>query len=325
MNELQRMSTRVLASAVALVGCADPGPANSVGALSVDSGFVLMDDSVRLFYKTVGRGEHDIVIPVRFYLEGALRPLASPDRRLVFYDPRARGRSEAGDRSIVTLDRQVADLDVLRASLGIDSMTLIGWSGLGMETFVYAMRHPDRVRQLVQVAPVAARDEPHNARAYATRLAHTDTAGLRTLRERRAGGEVEADPAGHCRALNAITMPVNFADRSYADSVPDTCRFPNEYPDSLGPLFDALLGSFRGYDWRNAAAALPIRRLVIHGAEDAFPLEGSQEWVPPGSSARLLVIDRAGHFPFVERPDVFFPAIAAFLRGDWPPGAAVPP
>jgi proline iminopeptidase len=243
----------------------------------------------------------------------------------VFYDPRARGRSEASDRSLVTIDRQVADLESLRASLSIDSMTLIGWSGLGMEMFVYAMRHPDRVRQLVQVAPVAARDAPHNARAYATRLANTDTAALRMLRERRAGGEFATDPAGHCRALNAVTMPVNFADRSYADSIPDTCRFPNEYPDSLGPLFDALLGSFRGYDWRDSAQALPVGRLVIHGAEDAFPLEGSQEWVAPGSNARLLVIDGAGHFPFVERPEVFFPAIESFLRGNWPPGATVPP
>jgi hypothetical protein len=119
-----------------LVGCNDAGPS---GALTVDSGYVVMDDSVRLFYKAVGRGEHDIVIPVAFYLEDALRPLASQDRRLVFYDPRARGRSEAGDRSIVTIDRQIADLESVRASLGIDSMTLLGWSGLGMEMFVYAM------------------------------------------------------------------------------------------------------------------------------------------------------------------------------------------
>jgi pimeloyl-ACP methyl ester carboxylesterase len=37
------------------------------------------------------------------------------------------------------------------------------------------------------------------------------------------------------------------------------------------------------------------------------------------------VIDGAGHFPFVERPEVFFPAIESFLRGNWPPGATVPP
>jgi hypothetical protein len=76
--------------------------------------------------------------------------------------------------------------------------------------------------------------------------------------------------------------------------VPDVCRFPNEHPDSLGPLFQALLTSFAGYDWRDGIAGLALPRLVIHGAADAFPLEGSREWVPAGSNARLLVIDRAG-------------------------------
>jgi hypothetical protein len=35
----------------------------------------------------------------------------------------------------------------------------------------------------------------------------------------------------------------------------------------------------------------------------------------------LLVIEQSGHFPFVERPDVFFPAATAFLKGEWPPAA----
>jgi pimeloyl-ACP methyl ester carboxylesterase len=30
------------------------------------------------------------------------------------------------------------------------------------------------------------------------------------------------------------------------------------------------------------------------------------------------VIDDAGHFPFLERPDVFFQAVETFLRGSWP-------
>jgi proline iminopeptidase len=218
----------------------------------------------------------------------------------------------------------LADLEALRTGLGIDSMAVIGWSGLGMEMFVYAMRHPERVSGLVQVAPVAARDEPHNATAYATRAERIDTAAQRVLRERRAQGEFTADSATYCRELGTLTSPANFADPAFAAAVPDPCRFPNEYPDSLGQLFTSLLGSFAGYDWREAARTLPIRRLVIHGRQDAFPLEGSREWVPAGSSARLLVIDSAGHFPFVERPDVFFPAVDAFLRGGWPADATAP-
>jgi pimeloyl-ACP methyl ester carboxylesterase len=34
--------------------------------------------------------------------------------------------------------------------------------------------------------------------------------------------------------------------------------------------------------------------------------------------ARLIVIEGSGHFPPLERPDVFFPAVNEFLSGDWP-------
>lgn len=298
-------------------------PSPPVGALPADSGFVTADDGIRLFYRALGDGALDVVIPVAFYLEEALRPLAAPDRRLVFYDPRGRGRSEAGDRSLVTLDRQIADLETVRRALGIEAMVLLGWSGLGMETFVYALRHPDRVRGLVQVAPVAARDEPHNARAYETRRERMDTAAVRAVRERHGRGDFVGDPAGYCRAVQDVTMPVNLADPAHMARLPDPCVYPTEHPDSLGPLFSALLASFAGYDWRDAAADLPVRRLVIHGADDPFPLDGSREWVPPGSNARLLVIDEAGHFPFLERPEAFFPAVDAFLRGEWPAGPRV--
>lgn len=287
--------------------------------LPVDSGFVTTDDGVRLFYRTVGDGPLDVVVPVGLYLEDALLPLASPDRRLVFYDPRARGRSDAGDRSLVTLDRQIADVEAVRQGLSIDSMVLIGWSGLGMEMAVYTMRHPGNVVRLVQVAPVAARDEPHNTEAYRRRGEWTDTAALAAVRARFEQGEFDGDPAAHCRALNVVTAPTNFADPAYAAAVPDVCRYPNEYRDSLSLLFPSLLGSFQGYDWRTDIAAVDVPRLVIHGDSDAFPVDGSREWVPPGSNARLLILDGAGHFPFLERPDVFFPAVEAFLRGEWPP------
>jgi len=288
--------------------------------LPTDSGYVALDDAVRLFYRTVGDGPVNVVIPAAAYLEEALRPLARSGRRLVFYDLRARGRSDAGDRALVTLDRQIADLEALRRSLGIDSMVLIGWSGLGMEMAVYTMRHPERVTRLVQVAPVAARDEPYNTQAYETRTNRIDTTAVNARFAGRESGGYTDDPGGFCRALAALTEPASFADPTNMAAVPDVCRFPNEYPDSLNVLFEALLGSFAGYDWRDSIAQIGVPRLVIHGAQDAFPLEGSREWVPPGSNARILVIEGAGHFPFLEQPEVFFPAVEAFLTGGWPEG-----
>ena len=308
-----------LAGALLSLGLGCTGSAD--GRLVDTTGFITADDGVRLFYRLVGDGPMTIVVPLGFYLEDSFVRLADPGRRLVFYDPRARGRSDAGDRSRVTLDRQVADLEVVRQGLGLDSMILIGWSGLGMEVAVYALRHPDRVIRMVQITPVAARDEPYNTRAWEARTRRMDRAALTALESRyRAGGFVD-DPNGFCRDLWRVTGPANFADSMKTSLATDVCGYANEQPDSLNALFGSLLPSFAGYDWRSELSRLTLPRLVVHGAQDAFPVEGSREWAPPGSNARVLVIDRAAHFPFVEQPERLFGAIETFLRGRWPPGA----
>jgi pimeloyl-ACP methyl ester carboxylesterase len=50
---------------------------------------------------------------------------------------------------------------------------------------------------------------------------------------------------------------------------------------------------------------------------------GSREWVAGNPNARLLVIAGAGHFPHIEKPEVYFPAVERFLSGGWPEGAAI--
>lgn len=232
---------------------------------------------------------------------------------------------DSPDTLRVSLDHQVSDVEAIRSALGIERMALVGWSGLAMEMAVYAMRHPDRVTRVVQVAPVPPRNTPHSERAYAERERRIDQAALARLEERNAAGEFAEDPAGYCRARAAITRVASFADPARAADVPDVCVHPNEWPDNLGPLFRALLGSFGDYDWRDELDSLEVPRLVIHGAQDAFPVEGSREWVEGHSSARLIVLDRAGHFPFIERPDAFFPAVDVFLDGEWPPEARALP
>jgi pimeloyl-ACP methyl ester carboxylesterase len=44
----------------------------------------------------------------------------------------------------------------------------------------------------------------------------------------------------------------------------------------------------------------------------------ARKWVGVMPNARLLELKGIGHFPYVEAPDLFFPAIDRFLRGDWP-------
>ena len=53
-------------------------------------------------------------------------------------------------------------------------------------------------------------------------------------------------------------------------------------------------------------------------SSDGAPYGSGREWASTLPDARLLTIPGAGHASWLEAPDVIFPAIRAFLRGEWP-------
>jgi pimeloyl-ACP methyl ester carboxylesterase len=297
----------------------------SAASLPVHEDSIVTADSVRLYYRVVGTGRETVIAPLALFHTTRLDGLAR-GRRLVLYDPRGRGRSAGVPPEKVSLDHNLRDLDAIRAAVGAERVALIGWSGLGMELFVYALRHPDRVTRLVQLAPVAPRWTPYSALMMADRLRRTDTAALQALDARVARGEFAGRPRDECRARAAVNGPVTFAVPGSARLAPDVCVYPNEWPATIGRYFGALMRSIDGFDWRDSLAKVSgVPRLVVHGAQDNTPVEGNREWVEHQPNARLLVVPQAGHWPQYERPDVVLPAMAAFLEGTWPAGSVQVP
>jgi pimeloyl-ACP methyl ester carboxylesterase len=197
-------------------------------------------------------------------------------------------------------------------------VALIGWSGAGMELFAYAVRHPDRVTRLVQLAPVAPRWTPYADSLMASRRARTDSAAGARLNARVSAGEFTENEAELCRARARLFTPASFGDTSLARLAPDVCEWSNEWPSRIGPYFGALLGSIEGMDWRADLARVSLPRLVVHGELDNTPLAGNCEWVTGHPSARLHLIRGAGHWPHYERPEETLAAIRSFLDGEWP-------
>jgi pimeloyl-ACP methyl ester carboxylesterase len=191
---------------------------------------------------------------------------------------------------------------------------------------VYALRHPDRVTRLVQLAPVAPRWVPWSDSLMTDRGRRVDSTALAELRQGEARGDYRDDPVTHCRASAAVYLPPTFGDPADARLAPDVCAYPTEWPRRLGAYFGALLGSIEGFDWRDSLVRVArIPRLVVHGERDNTPLAGNREWVTDQPSARLLVVAGAGHWPHYERPAETIPAIERFLAGGWPDGSTATP
>jgi pimeloyl-ACP methyl ester carboxylesterase len=295
-------------------------PAFAEEAPLVTEGYANTPDGIRLYYRIAGNGEETVIAPFALYHGSALDALAQ-GRRVVTYDPRGRGKSQAAPLERVTLNFLLSDLDTVRRAVGAERVALIGWSGGGMETFLYALRNPERVTRLVQLAPVTARAQPYTDEMGADRERRMDAAANAALQAKIADGAFAGDPAGQCRAENAVFAPALMADPSKASLLPDVCDSPNEQPPTIGEFFGALWPSISTFDWRDSLDEVTVPRLVVYPLQDNIARVGVEEWVRGQESARIVYVDGSGHFPHYEQPQATIGAIAAFLAGEWPDNA----
>jgi proline iminopeptidase len=285
------------------------------------SGFVAMPDGTRLYYTTLGAGPQVVCVQAGFYFEDAFA-LLTDGRTLVLLHQRGRGLSECASGAVEDLPHEVADLDVVRAALGIERWSVIGWSYMGMVALSYALDHPDRVERVVHLCslgPDVASCADEMAALRPKGLARTDPADLERLTEMGAEGLMESDPVAYTKQFGRVTCSLQMENRdAFARMTYDECEWPNEW---LWRPREAWRESFQAWDERERLPSLEVPMLVVHATEDLIPLSAARDTAGLAGDARLLSIEGSGHWPWLERPDVLFPALDTFLSGGWPEAA----
>lgn len=288
----------------------------------VVEGTIPSDDGLALRYRIVGSGERTVVVPLASHLARELAPLAKSGRRVVFYDPRGRGASERPPRE-GGLERDVRDLEGLRASLGLDSFALVGWADASLLVARYALDHPERVERIALVSAEPPRREPFVSEAEAERVARIPADVAARLDALRSAGLERRDPAAFAREAASLERAAFFADASAFERLESApWEHANEWRENRDRARAAAAAALGPYDWREALEHCAVPTLVIHGSRDFRPVAGSREWVE-SRNGRLLVLPGAASYPFVEKRDAFFAAMEAFLAGGWPNGAEI--
>ena len=291
------------------------------GVPRVAEGNVEGADGVRLFYRKVGEGPRIAVL-----LHGGpgsnmnavwpdLRPLGE-GRTIVMYDQRGGGRSEIiKDASRLTAAHHVRDLEALRAGLGLQRFALIGESwGAGL-AILYAAEYPEHVERLLLIGPMPPTrailerrmDESDESVAFRRRLADT----ARAMPE-------SPDPVATCREFFSVYLKQFFVDpEAQARRRGSSCDAPPEGVRNYFVVNEATFASLGDYDFRPLLARLRMPAMVIEG-ERSIPstVESARVMARSLPNATLVLVPEAGHYPQVERPDVFFPVVEEFLSGD---------
>lgn len=325
--------TTAVAAALALLACGTVRPGGPAAASP--TGFVPTASAGRLAYWALGRGRDTVVVLHGFqghgsgYLRPDLAPLGTAGRTLIVYDQRGDGWSGGGtsaaDSTPFGLAARVADLEAVRRHFGLERLTLLAHSGGAAVAVGYAAQHPAHVARLLLIAPPPPTREPFGteaARAFALRI---DSAARARAAAHQASLATAPDPRAACRAVVGIVLPAYLAEPAGGRRMRGD--FCGGDPEALRS-HPARLAAFRGSlptDWRASATRVLAPTLVMHGDRDAVPVAASRAWAASLPTARLLVIARADHLPWVEQPARVFGAASAFFAGRWPDGAAAVP
>jgi len=239
------------------------------------------EDAPALVILHGGPGVGDCRGQVRDY--GAL----ADEFRLVFYDSRGSGRSE--EKPPYTHEQWVDDADALTRSLGIERFALLGHSYGGIVAQEYAVRHQDRLTQLILVdtAPSTVDDEESIRRALAAELPGIEEGWLRRLFE----GRVDSDAELHDMWERLLPLyfdgpfdpglPKQIADDSYYHYATHNYAFSVNNP---------------AFDVREQLGSIRVPTLVLCGASDWItPFALSQDIAARIPGSRLVRFEHSGH------------------------------
>ncbi len=262
------------------------------------------DGAPRLLVLHGGPGaHHDYLLPQMLQLADSYE--------LIFYDQRGGGRSKTDDRTPITWRTHVEELDHVIGELRVDPATIVGYSWGGLLAILYAIeaaagrtRHRPTRLVLIDPAPVTRAYREDFEREF---LRRQSDAAVGKLRADLAGsGLRERDPDAYRQRAFELSVAGYFADPAATHDLTPfrvTGRVQQSVWESLGQYNLLAPGQLD---------SIVVPTLIVHGRQDPIPL-ASSEAAATAMGAQLVVIEDAGHVPYVEQPQALFTAVRDFL------------
>lgn len=257
------------------------------------------DDGVELYYEYHGEGPWLVILSSGWVVSTMWRNFTKrlvTTNTVLTYDLRNQGASAAGDGSY---QNHLNDLKSLLDTLEIEEAYFLGVSFSTVFARDFAIENPDRVRALIQCAPAIS--------AYGSKRRYYILKAWRAALE-----------AGGPGALFDALYPFVFGDRQIARGGSATyiaLRDRFMAVNSHAQLRTNLEGAMQADDDPEKLAKLRCPVLLFTGDNDFNAsrtcLEDQAELIP---DARVEIIDRCGHAPYVEDLDAFEQIVQKFVE-----------
>lgn len=274
--------------------------------------FTVKINGLELWYKVSGSGPVCILPTPGWGPSSDLyfRTLCRLERffTIVYIDTRGSGRSERPTNATdYKYDQFSADLDVLRVHLRQERVWIIGHSMGGWLAMHYAIAYPDHCCGLVLLDSVVAQDAEWRKDVAARQMERRNESWYEEATRATSDPRAKEDEKAFCAALHS-TLRFAFHDAANFKTLEAMDK-----SFSL-PAFKGMAASNKGGAHLLPLAKIKVPTLIVAGASDdrASPLQA--ERIHLGiSGSKLIMIEKAGHFPWLEQPDRFFAAVESGL------------
>ena len=215
--------------------------------------------------------------------------MLAAERRVVRYDHRGHGESDAPPSDYTMADLG-GDVLALADHLGIGRFDFCGISMGGQIGQWLAVNQPERIGRLA--------------------LANT---GAKIGTEETWGQRIEAVREGGMEAITDVVIE-RFLSDGWREAHPEETERARETLRAIDPVgYVGCCAAVREADFRETAASIRSRTLLVGGRHDVSTPPEAQKWLAEAIPDSELTILEAGHLSNVERPEEFGSALLGLL------------
>lgn len=269
----------------------------------------------KLHYRTLGNGR-----PILFINGGpgldsdgftALAERMSDKNQVILYDQRGTGKSELADinAKTVSMDLMVADIETLRQHLKIDTWVVLGHSFGGMLAAYYATKHPESIDGIIMSSSGGI---DLGLRSYVNgrmrkMLDKDQLAALDESNRKLAKG----DSTKENRLARANAMANVYA--YHKKFVPFIANRLTKTNLNINQLLWNNMDDIH-FDCSSKLKSFDKPVIVIQGKNDILDIKTAEKIHAAFPKSTLVLIDKCGHYGWLDAPDAYFSAINQFLK-----------
>lgn len=235
--------------------------------------------------------------------------------RLIFVNLRGSGLSSRGDVELLTVEQHAKDIDNLVHSLGLETYTLYGHSYGAIVALKHLIDYPDRVSGAVLLSgsPSSVTMEENLDKVVAN--IHSDELRKDVVQtiDALAKGDLKIFDAKKILRYGVFNhFPLFFSD--YESPAIERVNQLLEKTVYVQEVVVEFLDNLADFDYRNQLSKISVPTLVMTGQNDILCSERDANFMVENMhAAKIMILQNAGHFGFIEAPVEHNQAMSLFL------------